>query len=433
MTTISTFHESTFAYFKETTHGQGPGYTTSLPYGTQAGWEAAELAGTADRLRHYECDPTGIVGVNIDDPAMVNRVFAKNSPITGLAAGQFGPIVLGLTGSGSTTADTNTITETPLMTFLEHALGGMTLGTSTTVGATVVSASAYDFASATGQAVGQLVAIEDAGATGTLYFQRIQTLSGSTATFDAACNFTPVQSDICHAVACFYPDADDLACDGTDYSTLSCYVQKGTDRWQATGCKMQLDSISMARGEQPKFNFSAFSTNNFPPSGNSIAAPDWTGSVEGVAGVPVGIKTTLRISHRGTATYVCVDAESMDFQAGVPVVPLDTSTQCDDANEGRAGYTTQPGDTTLTVNVFLDADWQDDFDANQELDVCIEQRSAAGAAWCIKLPSCYLMPSPGYGQSAATNMQSLTFVAHEDDTITTENSLTRAKFLIGIA
>ncbi len=428
MPTISTFHESTFAFFTETTEGQPPGYTVSLPYGTAAAWATADTGGTADRLRHFEADPTWIKSNVVDDPALVDSVFATNAPIAGLGPVDGGTIVLGLHGQGAATAASSQIATTPLMTFLQGALGGMTRGNTTDVAATVTSDVVYEVDSTTNLAAGQLVAIEDATTTGTLYSQLITGVSGSELTMDEAPNFTVATGDNVHAVATIYPDSDALQAGNGSYNTFSYYYQKGDHVWTAVGCKHQLDGITMARGEQPKLNFTAFAANAFPPSGSSLGAVTWTGSVEGAAGVTVGAKTVLRISDNASSAFVCVDAESFEFEAGVPVVPLDTVTQCNDNLEGRAGYTTQPADTTLTATVFLDTAWQDDFDALTDIEVTIEQQSAAGKFWCIKLPLASLMDVE-YAQSGASNMHTLRFKARERSGST---AIAKAKFLIGI-
>lgn len=427
MPTISTFHESTFAFFIETTEGQPPGYTVSLPYGTAAGWASAEGT-TAHRMRHFEADPTYIKNNIVEDPALVDSVFATNAPILGLGPVDGGAIVLGLHGQGAATSAASQITETALMTFLEHALGGLARGNTTAVAPSPTSDVVFDVDAVTNLAAGQLVAMEDAGATGVLYSGLITDVSTLQLTLDEAPNFTVAENDNVHAVATLYPDASALQAGNGSYTTSSLYYQKGSHIWEAVGCKVQLDSISMARGEQPKLNFTAFAAEAFPPSGTGLSAPSWSGSVQGAAGLTVGAKTVLRISDNASSAYVCVDALSFEFEAGVPVVPLDTATQCNDNMEGRAGYTTQPADTTLTATVFLDTAWQDDFDSLTDVEVTIEQQSAAGKFWCIKLPLASIMDVE-YAQEGASNMHTLRFKARERSGST---AITKAKFLIGI-
>jgi len=197
---ISTSHESTLAYFTETTFGQPPGYTVSLPYGTAAAWATSDTAGDAERVRHFEADPSFLIKGQIVDDALTDRIHGKNAPLAGLSDVSGGSLILGVTGSEAVTADTVQVAETSLMVLLKHALGGQTRGYSTTVDATVVSDVSYDVVANTGMAAGMLIAIEDATATGKLYPQRVLTVSGSSLTFDEAPNFTVAQSDIVHAV-----------------------------------------------------------------------------------------------------------------------------------------------------------------------------------------------------------------------------------------
>ena len=143
----------------------------------------------------------------------------------------------------------------------------------------------------------------------------------------------------------------------------------------------------------------------------------------------------LRVSQAGTSAYVCVPCETVEFIPGVNKVPLNTATQCDGAMEGRAGYTFEPGNTELRVNLFLDPDYQDWFDTTQELEVTFEYQGAPGESWCIKLPSAYLLESPDYNQSQSVNMHQLVFNAHEPTPSGNQatDNLAMAKFEISLA
>ena len=424
---VSTFHESTLAYFTETTAGQPPGYTVSLPYGTAAGWATADTAGTAERVRHHEADPSFLIKGQIVDDTMSDRIFGKNAPLEGLSNVSGGALVLGVTGSEAVTTATNQVAETELMELLHHALGGQLLGYSTTVDVTVVSDVSYDVVAATGMEVGMLVAIEDATATGKLYPQRMLTLATKSATFSKAPNFTVAAADIVNAVCTTYVDTDNLDPDGGSYSTLSLYYQKGDHSWVAVGCKLQLDSISFARNEQPKFNFTVFAANSFAPDANSYT-PVWTGTVQGTAGRAMGLDTVLRISADGVTTYACIDMDSANITVGVPVVPLETVTECNVAMPGIKGYVTEPADTIIEAQVFLTTGFEDAFQAKTAYNVSIECQADAGNSWCFMFPNCYFEP-PTYAQNQASNMHALKFIAHEDTLTTTD--LTRSKILIG--
>lgn len=434
MANPSTIHESTFAFYVESTPGQPPGWTSSLPYGTAAGWTSASSSGDAPRMRHFEADPTYLRPSVIADPAMVDSTYQKNAPIPGISSVEGGAIALGLHGSEAATAGASQVSQTDLMTLLEHSLGGIHRSNTTAVASSPTSGVEFDVDSATNITPGCLIALEDADATGELYAQRVLTVSSTSLTGDELPNFTIAEDDVVHAVATLYPHAANLMAGDSDYTTLSLFYQKGDKRWLGTGCKLQLDGITMARNELPLLNFSAWAANAFPPSSNSISAPTWTGSVSGIPGLPVGAKTTVRISDAGTSAYTCVDVVSMEFEAGVPVVPLPTVTQCQGEMEGRAGYVTGPGDTVLTVQVYLAAGWQDDFDGVQNMEVTIEQRSEAGKFWCLKLPLCNLMESPEYGQSDEVSLHTLKFLAREPSNVTNGSypELAKAKFLLGL-
>lgn len=428
--TPSTYFSSTFAFFKETTIGQPPGYTTSLPQGTQSGWQTAVNAGnpTSARLRVFEADPYFVRTSNIEDPALTTGPFTKNAPIPGLNSVEGGTLSIGLHGSEAETADASQVSLTTLMEMLQHSLGGIHRSNTTTLSA--VSAPNYTLDSDTNYAAGQIIALEDADNLGTLYAARVESLASSVFTIDELPDFTLAVSDACHGAATIFPQASNLIKGGTDHSTYSLLWLKGNKVIEATGARLQLDSIQFPRNEQPKINFSVKAARGFPwSSSNSIAFPTFTSTIAGQPGKPIGRKTVMRISEYGTNSYVCIPVESVEFEPGIETTFLPTVTQCDGATEGIAGFSFTPGDAILRVNLYMDGDHQDWFTDSQELEVTYEYQGAPGESWCIKLPKCRLNSSPEPSEGEGSLMDTLEFVALENSGST---DMLTAHFLIGI-
>ena len=433
MATLSS-HGTTFAVFYETTPGQPPGYVAlTTPQGTAAGWASAE-GSTADRHRVHEADPSWLRRSNIEDPAVTPRVFAKNVPIAGLRTADGGSAVITLHGSEASTADSSQVSETSLMRILKHCLGGLKRGYTTDVAAAPTSTVDYSITSATGLEAGMFVGLEDADATGLVWPQRVLTISGTAITTDRVAPFTIAVNDVVHAAATAYIDTDALTnVDDADYQTVSILIQKneGTP-WLGVGGKMQLDSIEFPRNEVPRLSLSLYSSAAYAPGSDSISAPTWTGTVQGDSGNAVGARTYLYIQTFGSTTANCYDAESVAVEVGVPVVPIDTRTQCDEL-EGRAGYTTEAADTILSATVLLDTSWASGFDATTAYTVTYCRVGPAGDTWVVQLPKAYLKEAPTYADASGTQWHSLQFVAHEDAITTgSTDELIKSKLLIGV-
>lgn len=421
---ISTHFRSILAVYEESASGQGPGYTAVLPQGTQAGWSASDIAGDAVRMRHVEASVDWMKITKIEDESLLDGVFAKNVMLDGLPDLSGGSIVIPIGGAGVTTADATQIAEQSFGRMMRNAVGGYdrTNETALTGG---TDANTFAVTAVTNISDGHLVAVSDNDdADGKCYPVLIDSIS--TLTIDSRMDlpFTPAASDICHAAEVFYPDPDALNPSSVNYTTLSLLYAKGSQTWLATGGQLEFVGLDWARGAQAKASFNVWGSQVFLPGTAPAEPASWSGSVEGVSGEAAGLNTYFKVTPVGTTASVCVDAQSLSFKAGVPVTPMDVGTSC--TGNGRFGYTTSPGDTTLDCQAFMDTAYFDGMDDNTRYRVELFQVGPEGQGWCIVLPNARLSKAD-YAQGNGVNMLSLTFMGYEQPDGT--DALTKAKWL----
>jgi len=423
---ISSHYRSILAVFEESTIGQPPGFTVSVPQGTQSGWSAADVADTAIRMRHIEA-PVDWLKINkIEDESALDGVFAKNVMLDGLPSLEGGTIVLPLGGSDQTTADATQIADSSLARMLKNALGGHSR-TNETVITSGADANTFDVTSTTNISDGDLVFASDTGDANKLWPVFIDSIS--TLTIDSRIDlpFTPANADILHAAHVFYPDPANLVPTGAGYTTLSLLYAKGGDTWEATGAHLEFVGITWERGAQAKMTFNVMASDGYLPDDAPDEPSSWTQSVEGSSGEAAGLNTYVRITNTGTSASVCVDAQGLDFKAGVPCTPMDVATSC--TGVGRYGYSTAPGDTTLDLQVFMDTDYFDGMQANTTYRVELFQVGVEGQAWCVVLPEARITKTD-YAEGNGVNMLSLSFMGYEQSSGT--DAKTKAKFLFAV-
>ena len=438
MAGASSIHGTTFAFFVETNQGEPPGYSVSVPQGTSTAWASAEGTNCYRHIVH-EADPGWIQATDIENPQLVTGVLAENVPIAGVGSADGGSLALTFHGSEAATSAASQVSSTSLMELLEVCLGGLVRGNTTDVDASVTSDISYDIVASTNLQAGQLIAVEDADNLGSLYPQRIQTISSESITTSRdISDFAIATGDNVHAVATLYPDADALSdCSDALYKTISVLIEKNGTQWEATGCVPQLDSIEFPRNGVPTLNMSLMSGGVFPPGPNGIAVPTWTGSIQGDAGQAVGVKTRMHIQAHGTTTDICYDVGGVTLTPGLPRQRVETVTQCDATLEGTAGFTLGRASTMLEVSVLLNPTnstlFETAFKNKTAFELTYYHVNEAGKCWCVHLPKAYIK-NKVYAEQSETKWYTLSFVAHEDSTITNASNpeLARARFLLGI-
>lgn len=434
----SSIHGKTWAFYVESTQGEGPGYSLGTPQGTAAAWAAAEGT-SAHRFRVIEMDPAWMVRSDVENPQMVTSILAENVSLRGIGSADGGSVSLTLHGSEAATSGASQVAETALMQLLEHSLGGLVRGNTTAVDVTVTSDVSYDVTASTNLQAGQLIAVEDADNTGSLYPQRIQTIASESITTERLIgDFDIAAGDVVHAVATLYPNGDALSNTAdADYSTISVLYEINGTVYEATGCVAQLDTIEFPRNDTPRLNFTLMAGGVFPPGPEGLGVPTWTGTIQGDAGQPVGIKTRLHIQAYGTTTDTCYDAGSASLTVGLPRARIETVTQCGATLEGTAGYTLGRDKTVFEVPVLLDSTnattFQTAFDDKTPLTLTYYHINEAGNCWCVTLPKCYV-DAPVYAEASETKWITLRLVAHEDDGVTNVSNpdIAKARFLIGL-
>lgn len=421
---ISTHFRSILAVYEESTSGEGPGYTVSIPQGTQAGWSAADVSEDAIRMRHIEASVDWMKITKVEDESLLDGVFAKNVMLDGLPDLSGGSIVFPLGGAGVATADAAQIAESSFGRCMRNAVGGYDRTNETAVTG-AFDANTFDVTATTNISDGHIVAVSDNDDSDSLLWP---TLIDSISSLELDCRidlpFTPAASDICHACEVFYPDPAALNPSSVDYTTLSLLFAKGTQTWLSTGSQLEFTGIDWARGQQAKASFSVWGSQVYLPGTSPAEPSSWTQAVEGQSGEAAGLNTYFKITEVGTSASVCVDAQSLSFKAGVPVTPMDVATSC--TGNGRFGYTTSPGDTMLDCQVFMDTAYFDGMDDNTRYRVELFQVGPEGQGWCVVLPNARLSKTD-YAQGNGVNMLSLSFMGYEQPNGT--DALTKAKWL----
>lgn len=415
---------SQLAYFQEVTQGTGPA-------------DASAWASGGQRIRHLgeTLDVSGVEQAVVEDERSQEGIFDLEYSIKGLRNTSF-PFSVYLTGSGAATADGNQISETPLMTLLEHALGGLHRSNSTTLSGGGHSTTTINVAAATNIIHGCLIAVEDV-TDGTIAVRRVLDVNTLAVVLDEALPFTPANGDLVHGMATLYIDETVLVDSSSGPTTFSWLVQKGLaaalENFEFNGCKSELKTISLQRGALPVLAFETQAASFDPPG--TAPSPSWSSDPAGFAPVSIGPDTVITYQTQGTTTINAIHVSDFQVEVGVPVVSVDTNTEVQDGMEGRQGYTTQPADTTITMNVvpFASSHWTN-FAADSLRRVRFYKRANEGQIFAVHCSRCELKP-PKRGVSGAVSSNMITLRAHKD-AVSSEASnqqMWRSKILIGIA
>lgn len=433
MGTAHSGHVHNTCNYYETTRNNGPVDDSS-------DWATEEATTAADRHDFLEFDPAFIRQKAVADARMSPRVYKKASrkPIKGLRTAEGGSSVLVMNGSESSTAAASQVTETGLMRHLEHSLGGLSRGYSSAISA-VTNDTSFTLTTTTGFDEGVMYAVEDADDANRLWPVRALTDGGAgviTTDRDFG-GFNVSTSDTAHAVAMIYIDQDALTnpSDGSA-STVSILHTRGGDVWEVNGCAYQLDTVDFPRGEVPKFNFSISGAYVRPEDDGAPAAPTFTGTVQGAAGIVVGADTYLHVQAKGTTTENLHEIVSGTLTVGVPRIRMDGITGSSVRAQGTHGFTTAPADTILEIQAYMqDATFQDWWDAGTALVVSLFQVAPAGSGWIVHGSDAILMEPPEPVVGNESNLQTLRFEFREDaslDATATNLDRARSKLIIGL-
>lgn len=414
---------SQLAYFPEVTQGTGPA-------------DAAAWVSGATQIRHLgeTLDVSGIEQAVVEDERSQDDIFSLEYSVKGLRNTSF-PFSVYMTGSGAATAAGNQISETPLMTLLEHALGGMHRSNSTTLTGGGHTTTTINVTSATNIIHGCLIAVEDV-TDGTIAVRRVLDVNTLAVVLDEALPFTPADNDLVHGMATIYVDETVLVDSSSGPTTMSWLIQKGLaaalENFELNGCKSELKSISLQRGGLPALAFETMAASFDPPG--TAPSPTWTATPSGFAPVSIGPDTVVTYQTQGTTTLAPIHVSDFSVEVGVPVVPVDTNTEVEDGMEGRQGYTTQPADTIVTMNIvpFGSSHWTQ-FAADTLRRVRFYKRANEGQIFAVHFSRCEIKP-PKRGTAGAVSSSQVTLRAHKDATSAeaSNQQMWRSKIVLGI-
>lgn len=414
---------SQLAFFPEVTQGTGPA--------NGAAWVAGGV-----RIRHIgdSFDVSGVEQQVVADERSQEGIFDEEYSVKGLRNTSF-PFATYMTGSGIATAATTQIAITPLMTLLAHALGGIHRSNSTTLSGGGHTTSTINVASATNIVHGCLIAVEDV-TDGTVAIRRVLDVNTLAVVLDEVLPFTPADTDLVHGMATIYVDETVLVDSSAGPTTFSWLGQKGLaaalENWEFNGCKSELKSLALERGGLPLLTFDTMAASFDPPG--TAPSPTWTSDPIGNAPVSIGPDSVITYQTQGTTTINAVQVAKFAIEVGVPVVPVDTNTEVEDGMEGRQGYTTQPADTVISLDIvpFASTPWTH-FAADSLRRLRFYKRAQEGQLFAVHFSRCELKP-PKRGVAGQVSANSLTLRALKDATNSeaTNQQMWRSKILLGI-
>lgn len=417
-----------------------PEVTVCVPPANAAAWVSS---GTA--ILHTGADFSAVKDARLDDPTMETRAMAQGTRVKIPGARNVeASVSVSLTGSGAETADGAAITETALMTIMEHCMGGLDLGTTQTVDATPGSATQPQLDSVTGITAGCLVAFEDttsptAENTGKLHFRRVQSIATTVLTLSEALPFTPAEGDLCHAVATCYIDEDVLEDAVAGPSTFSWLGMKHSSRTdtivQLEGCVASLGLSGLGKNELPQVDLKIQAANYLLGGTDSLTNPAFA-TFNGQAPLSMGVDVLCSIQAYGTTTVSLRDVNQIAFDPGFTRSPVPTTTEKTARFEGLATYSVNISKTRLTLTL---APYDDDFYAGIEAGTTYRINiyqpgtgTGGGQAWCLHLARAQLVEVPSRVDVGDALGITLVFEAMEAaDGPTTD--MGKSRFLIGIA
>jgi hypothetical protein len=422
-------HPSTAAVSYETVF-------TSGPVDDGSDWATDEATTTADRLHHFVVEPDAMRIASIEDERLVDFITESRDPISGLRNFEGVPFEIALAGSEEDTAATTQVTETGVMRFWEHFMGGVSRGYTSAI-TLVGSQTAMDPTTPTGLDAGIWYAQQDDDDTTQNFPARVIVEDGTTATFDRAPPFTITTSDLLKAMAVFYIDEAALSNpNDANVNTISLLVVKGGIVWEAVGCRFEPTSIQFPRGAVPRLVGTISGAYVRAPGDGAPAEPVWTGAIQGEEGRAVGTNHKLYMQNVGTTTLATYDVVqgSAVLNFGLPRPPQETGTEDTDRAQGIAGFGLGKGDTIFEVQVFLATEHQDDWNTKQSRIVSYYHHGEAGKVWVTHIPNATLMEPPQRVGGQESNLFQLRLKGKMDRSLdATASNLARARSRVQIA
>jgi len=383
----------------------------AFAYESTQGVVITDWDGDGFLVDHLEADPGAIAQSLIEDATLNFRAFTKRRFIKGIRNNDNAKFKLNWHGSEAVTANAAAVAQTSLMKLTEHCWGGQVRTKSTTC--TGGTALIPELTSVDTITPGTFIAFEDLGDLGRCHIRRVLVVTALAVTLDQALPFTPANGDKAHGCAITYIDEDVLGDSTIGNRTLAWRLERsGTEAvYEFVGTKAML-GIMLPRNAPPSLELSVYAANF---EHETLTKETWTQTPAGQAPLAIGRDTKLFVQVYGTHTSTDLHCQQMAVEAGVPVVPIDTITEVDDRMEGRAGYSIQPADTTLTpVIVPFDDDWEVALQADTSYKVRYSQIAQAGKCWAVHCSRAEIGETPKFTPVNSVQGVSVKFRAHED-------------------
>jgi hypothetical protein len=330
----------------------------------------------------------------------------------------------------------------------QHIMGGLsrsTTRTADTAAGNLHTTTTVEVDDDSGIAVGDHVAITLQNYTGlggatVGHPRRVVAINSATnlITVDQALPVAPVDGDIVGGACTSYVDATVLEDSSVGPTTLSWHLAReregGDANWEVFGSKTQLNSITCERDDSARWALSVFGGSSLLP--HQSANPDWTTDPENEVPFQIGRHTQLWLQDYGTTTSTSANGlwatnvftvEDM----GIPVVPADAITSISEGMQGRAGYSTTRGDTTVSVSTHNhDPGWYADYLARTWKVARFYNLAPRGSGFAITLPRCQINERPDFVDDSGAAVNALSLKAFRDLSSVATTQLARSKICL---
>ncbi len=402
---------------------------------------------SGDRIHTVgEVDITSIDQALVEDERSVSRIFERAGQMVRGLRNTSITLSTYLTGKEATTADGSQATETALARLLEHGLGGIKRGNSTTAKvAGTHTTTSIELTSATNWEAGMLVGVIDASDNrGLVHIRRIIDLTVDVITLDRALPFTPVDGDKVVGGITIYCDQDVLEDSGAGSNrTHSIFVRKGGSSGtvrELLGCKAALSLAALNRGELPtvalEYQCATFRTAADDGTGDVSAissTPSFSGTLNGAAPLHMGRDTSVYLDDYGSTSATSKHVNGLEVGLGVTVAPIETVTSATASMEGLAGWTLSKPDPTASMTIVPHgSEWETDLQGGTYKAFAVERRGAEGSAFAIVMPRCEVSSTPKTGDNGEVLAEQVTLRAHEDQDSVGTTDVAKSPILIGL-
>ena len=416
------------SYIKE--WATAPETTPGLAPADAAAWIAN---GTRHNFTQEGTSIEDLVATDIEVTQSEESVLDHQLRVEGLKNSS-GPIGKYWTGTGVTTSAGSQVTQTEQSTLIENSMGGVhrTNSTACRTGGTH-SATQIDVDADTNFAIGAHIAWQHP-TTGRLHCRRLLTNpSGSIWTLDEALPQAAADNDVIHGCITHYVSEsvlNDSAVSGRQFSMWYKMADLAAHIYVVTGCKLQLNSISLPRDGLAMLNFTRHSC-NFTAPHQSPPDPAWTTAPAGFAPTGIGPLHECQIQDYGDTTSNNEGVNDLEVTIGLPILRDAIQTTVNDGMQGTNKFYLGRGETTAGLMVDPDTSYMTDWDNGTYKNFRYAGTpAAAGQGIAFHMPRAEILRTPIYGENGETSKYQLTCKAHRDTSSIGTTELARSPFYL---